>query len=289
MNLGVSSSNHWVTIEAQEKSLARSTVEISYDASGRKFSGHTENVARLAIRTSAFPVSGRPVVELDGDPLDLEPQNGSVRLERRDGHWMAAGAQSAGQAKNPRRAGPFKEAFQHRMIYVYGTQGNTAENAWALGKARYDAETWWYRGNGAVDLIPDTEFDPAAEPDRSVILYGNSEINRAWSALLQDSPVQVTRKAVKIGGREISGPELACFFVRPRPGSEIASVAVIGATGLNGLRLTERVPYFLAGVGFPDCTVFDVETLREEIKGVRAAGFFGTDWSVEKGEFAWRE
>jgi hypothetical protein len=58
---------------------------------------------------------------------------------------------------------------------------------------------------------------------------------------------------------------------------------------MAGLRLTERVPYFLAGVAFPDCTVFGVETLRGGAKGVRGAGYFGNDWSVEHGEFALAE
>jgi len=64
---------------------------------------------------------------------------------------------------------------------------------------------------------------------------------------------------------------------------------VVSGTGVVGLRLTNRLPYFLSGVGYPDCTVIGPEMLREGARGVRAAGFFGNDWSVDKGEFAWRE
>ena len=91
---------------------------------------------------------------------------------------------------------------------------------------------------------------------------------------------------IKVGEKEIRGEDLACLLVRPRTGSKVASVAVVSGTGLVGMRLTERVPYFLAGVAFPDCTVFDVESLRETGKGIRAAGFFGNDWTVQNGEFA---
>jgi hypothetical protein len=175
------------------------------------------------------------------------------------------------------------------MLFIYGTTGTAAENAWAYAKARFDAEQWWYRGNGAVDLVPDVEFDPRRDRDRGVILYGNAEGNRAWKPLLEDSPVQATRAGVRIGQRQLEGDGLACLFVRPRPGSDVACVAVVGGTGLTGLRLTDRVPYFLAGVALPDLTVFGVESLVEGADGARVAGFFGNDWTVENGEFAWRE
>jgi len=64
---------------------------------------------------------------------------------------------------------------------------------------------------------------------------------------------------------------------------------VISGTGVSGLRLTDRVPYFIAGIAYPDCCVFGVDSLTKGRAGVRAAGYFGNDWSVENGEFAWRE
>jgi hypothetical protein len=173
------------------------------------------------------------------------------------------------------------------MIFVYGTRGTPEENAWAFAKARYDAESFWYRGNGSIDVVPDTGFDPAQEPDRGVILYGHADSNGAWKALLGGSPVQIRRGRVQIGTREWTGLDLACLFLRPRPGSGVACVAAVSGSGGPGMRLTDRVPYFTAGVAFPDCTVFGPDTLRSSAAGPKAAGFFGGDWSVENGEFAW--
>ena len=64
---------------------------------------------------------------------------------------------------------------------------------------------------------------------------------------------------------------------------------MISGSGIAGLRLTTRVPYFMAGVAYPDCTVFDTDTLTKGNEGVRVAGYFGNDWSVQNGEFAWRK
>ena len=75
-------------------------------------------------------------------------------------------------------------------MLVYGTGGNDEENAWAAAKARYDAEVFWYQGNGSVDVIADTAFDLKADLDRNVILYGHADMNAAWQPLLGTSPVR---------------------------------------------------------------------------------------------------
>ena len=92
---------------------------------------------------------------------------------------MASGRETVFIDERARRYGPFKEAFQHCMQFVYGTQGTEEENAWAFAKARYDAEQFWYRGNGSIDVIPDIEFDPDRDKDRAVIVYGNADTNTA--------------------------------------------------------------------------------------------------------------
>jgi hypothetical protein len=59
------------------------------------------------------------------------------------------------------------------MVYVYATSGTKEEKDWAFEKARYDAETWYFRGNGAVDVVADKDFEPQNFKDLGVILYGN--------------------------------------------------------------------------------------------------------------------
>jgi hypothetical protein len=98
--------------------------------------------------------------------------------------------------------------------------------------------------------------------------------------------VQVSRGLVRIGARELTGDDLACLFCRPREDSATAYVGVVAGTGMPGLRLTDRAPYFVSGTGFPDLLVWTPRTLASGADGVRAAGFFGNDWSVEQGEVA---
>ena len=285
---GVSAWCHWAGILAQEHPLRVSAIHLKCDPAGAEFSGTTENVLRLSLRLSPLPNPGKLTVALDSQTLEVVPGGSrQIWLIKRDGKW-ASERKPGSSEKSPERGGPFKQAFRNRMMFVFGTQGTKEENEWAYARARYDAESFWYRGNGAMDVVADTTFQPGRDRDRSVILYGNADTNRAWSSLLTASPVTVTRKGVTIGGKEMPGGDLACLFVRPRPGSDRALVAAVSGTGLIGMRLTERVPYFTSGVEYPDCVVFRSDMLTKGSTGVVAAGFFGLDWSIAKGEFVWQ-
>jgi hypothetical protein len=247
-------------------------------------------VARLALDLAHLP-PGEPVrVELDRQNLDKQPwPDGPARLyfQRVGNTWFPAKA-AALSLKGPHRYGPFKEAFRNRVLFVYGTAGSPEENAWSYARARYDAETFWYRGNGAVELMADADLDANKEKDRNVILYGHAECNAAWKALLEQSPVQVRRGVIQVGDRREKGDDLACLFVQPRPGSETALVGVVGGSGLNGLRLTERLAYFVSGCAYPDCLILGPDVLTQGSEGVRVAGFFGPNWGVSTGDWVWK-
>jgi Prolyl oligopeptidase family len=287
----ISSWSHWACIEAQVRPFQVSTVKLKLDPAKRRFSGATENVARLQFDLTPLK-PGDPVhVELEGRKVAEIAWPGDkprIWLERQGDKWVV-GREPSPALKGPHRCGPFKEAFRNRVVFVYGTRGNAQENAWAYAKARYDAETFWYRGNASVDLVADVDFDPDKEPDRNVIVYGNAQSHGHWNALLKDSPVQVKRGEVHVGERRAQGEDLACLFVRPRPGSARALVGVVSGTGLPGMRVTERMPIFMSGVGYPDLLLLDAGVLTQGSASLRAAGFFGLDWGVGSGEIVWRK
>ena len=122
----------------------------------------------------------------------------------------------------------------------------------------------------------------------NVILYGHADMNAAWAPLVGAGPVTVRRGAVVVGERTVEGPDFAVLFVRPRVGSPEHSVGVVAGTGMAGLRLTDRLPYFSSGVGIPDLVVLSSDLLTKGEAGLVGAGFFGPDWAVPTGEFAWR-
>jgi pimeloyl-ACP methyl ester carboxylesterase len=288
-NPGVSAKNNWLTIDAQIEQLKISSVSIRFDPGANRFAGTTKNVSRLAFDLDMLRTNAPLKVELDGQPLTGLEQvsaHGQLWLERTNGVWAAGNEPPAG-LKGSRRYGTLKEAFRNRMIFVYGSSGTRAENEWAFNKARYDAEKLWYQGNGSVDIVADVDFDPAAARDRNIVVYGNKTTNTAWKTLLSESPVQVGRSRMNIGGRTISGDTLCCLFVRPRAGSRTASIGVISGTGVVGMRLANRLPYLSPGINLPDCTVLGPSVLTAGEPGVIMTGFFGLDWGVPGGEAVW--
>lgn len=292
----VSSTAHWATIEAQQKQHALSSIRLKYDAQANRITGATANVHRLSIDPTQLPPSEKLELALDDQPpIVVDRRDAGPRLwfTNTRGVWSSEGAPSPSQ-KSPRRYGPFKEAFANRMLFVYGTSGTDEENAWALDKARFDAETFWYRGNGSVDVVSDRklletmEQNPTARQERNVILYGNRDSNAAWTKLLGECPVEVTRGGVRAADRQLTGDDLACLFVWPRAGEDSSLVGVVSGSGIAGMRLTDRLPFFASGAGYPDFMLIGPQVHSQGLEGVRGAGFFGVDWSVERGEFYWR-
>ena len=278
-NPSVSSTDRWLTIEQQLQPLALS--EANLDWEGDSVIGTTSNVRRLSLD---IPKLAR--VTLDGQTLRVSGR--PVRLVRDGSEWSIATKPVSSAEKNPLRYGPFKRAFDHRMLFVYGTAGSPDENAWSAEKARYDSEAFLYRGNGAPEVLSDREFLARKTTGRSVILYGNADTNAAWNMLLKNAPIQLTRTSALVGKTQKTGADLACLFAYPRPGSKTAMVGVVGGTGLVGCRTTNRLAYFSAGVAYPDWCVFTPDVFQNGIGGAVGAGIFGNDWRVETGQSAWR-
>jgi len=285
---GVSSRSRWLEVLAQVRPLEYSKVVVEKDEAGTAVKGTTENVLRLALDVAVPGGGGKVTIELDGSKVEASPapQAPRVYLERGEKGWAVTGPPRPG-LKGPRRSGGFKDAFRHGVILVYGTRGDAAENARTFGKARFDAEMFWVRANAGLEVLPDTAFDPARFTDRSVVLYGNADTNSAWQKLLAGCPVEVRTGRARVGDRNYQGGDLAAYFIRPRPGSDVASVGVVAWSGRAGWVASSPGQYFISGAGFPDLMLFTAETLRSGADGVRAVGWFGDDWSLEKGDVVW--
>jgi hypothetical protein len=247
-------------------------------------------VSRLAFDVASLPLDGGATIELDGQSLavvELPVDSGRICLERQDDQWRIIECPAASE-KGPHRYGTFKDAFRNRMLFVYGTGGDSEEKDACFDKARLDAENFWYRGNGGIEVIADRDFDAEADPDRNVILYGNADTNSAWSTLLTDCPIAVTRGELHIGDRTLSGDGLVCLAIRPRPGGERACVGFVGASGAAGLRLSTQIEYLQSRAAYPDWTVFAPIAQLPGHPAAIGTGYFGVDWRLETGESAFQ-
>jgi hypothetical protein len=62
---------------------------------------------------------------------------------------------------------------------------------------------------------------------------------------------------------------------------------VVAWTGPAGWAAAGPGQYFVSGAGFPDAMIVSAEIFRLGTGGIRALGWFGNDWRLETGEFAW--
>jgi hypothetical protein len=276
----VSAWNHWAGIHRQRRVFEMSAVDLHLDPWRARVSGSTSNVEVLALDLAHLDADS-VWFDLDGESFGVSmPKGGPVWLERGEAWRQVRGPDPS--MKGAHRNGGFRDAFTNRPQLVVGTQGPAASTARNWARARFDAEYLWYQGNGALDVIADTDFDPAAEPDRNVVIYGNADEHQDWGALVDDA-IDVRGGRVRVGDREFEGA--AVMAIRPRPGSDRASVGILAGTDARAMRLTERRPILSGGFAYPDLTV-----LRDAGGTVvLGAGFFGNDWSVESGEFVWGE
>ncbi|MBN8823326.1 alpha/beta hydrolase-fold protein [Spirosoma sp.] len=279
-NPGISSAYRWASIEQQTQPLLYSRIQLTRQRTS--ITGTTSNVSLLKLALNEFGAKTPVMITLDGTPAltyTTASAQDTVFLRRESGQWVQAKQPDAWQ-KGPHRNGTFKDAFNNRMVFVYGTKGTKDENDWNIQKARYDAETWLYRGNGAVDIIADTEFSLTSYADRGVVLFGNATNNAAWQSLLADCPIQVERNRIRAGSQQWQGDDLGTYFVWPIKGSKTASVAVIGGTGLKGMKAASANQYFAGASGFPDFMIFGLDMVRDGSKGVRMAGFYTNNWQL---------
>ena len=281
-NPGISASYYWATIYQQIEPLAYSHLQLQRDTEQNTITGQTDNIATVSLNLSAFAVN-RPInITLDSlNTIVYTPTSSDslLFLRKQMNTWTAIQAPSLAE-KGPHRNGTFKEAFNHGMVYVYGTNGSAAENAWALEKCRYDLESWYYRGNGAFDIVADKDFDKEKYKNQNIILIGNSKTNSLWQTFLSDCPITVAPGQATVGAKTFAGEEIGAYFVWKQKDNPNLSVGVITGTGLRGMKAATANQYFAGASGFPDFMFFNLEMLKQKSTGLLDAGFYSNDWKI---------
>lgn len=184
--------------------------------------------------------------------------------------------------------GSFKRVFDRGFMLVYGTKGTAEENAWSMAKARFDGEQWWVRGNGRANVLSDVEFVKGeyAASEGNVVVYGNAQVNGAWSLIERELKAQGEGvEGVRVGagavdglGEKLEGGDVGVLLaVQRKPGDLIPgpTFGLIGGTGIAGMRAIERVPLFTSGAGIPEVFVVRAKVWNEGMPGVERAGVLG--------------
>ncbi len=90
---------------------------------------------------------------------------------------------------------------------------------------------------------------------------------------------------MQLGDKSIADPRVAALFVYPREDSSSAMIGVVSGTGIQGLRATNRLPYFVSGVAYPDIMLVSADFLDRGTDALLGAGFWNSHWQLENAAF----
>lgn len=263
----VSSACRGVEILAQKRPYAVSRVRAWQDKfSARYF--ETENAVHVRVREPKE-------FTLDGQKLKAGEYHRDAA-----GTW-AAGA-PGGLRKIPSLQGPFTQAFHRPFLFVVPTGGSPEETADAVARARFDAEVWWYRGNGRAIVVADTEVTAKDWKNSNLILLGSADSNACWKKIADRLPFRAAPGEITIGADVLKG-DLALAAVYPNPESPTRLVAVIGASGPAGRRAWQAMGWWHPDTGSPDVLCWGTDVQEKGPDAVRAIGHYGADWKPQEG------
>lgn len=292
-----------VRIDRAEHAGQMATADVKVDRAAGKITITTKNAAAITLGDQVCGDVPACAFEIDGKPAKAAKRGSRVSVVKlADGRWVdaseAPGASASSRGDAAPAVGPFKNAFTNHFVQVYSSAGTVEENAWSLARARFDAEQWWYRGNGRAVLISDAQFLKkldAGEVIGNVILYGNTTTNTAATRLAAGGAANVSRGSAALGDHTLQGEDLGVLsvgtFTTGDKGGERATrmYALIGGTGIAGMRATDRMPYLLSGVGIPDVCVIRSDVWSKGTLGIECAGFLGANLAMDGSEIVWRE
>jgi hypothetical protein len=277
----VSSTDYWLKLQQQIRPFDFSNINAKIEK--QQINLKTVNVSILELDLPSLELKGEITINIDNQTLKTVSDKKAILALKND-NWAFISQINTAQ-KYADRQGGFKFAFNNNVVFVYATGGSSSEGEWYQNRARFDAETFYYRGNGSIDVISDKEFSLEKYKDRNVVIYGNASNNKAWNLLLKNSPIQIDNHQVKVGDKVLKGDDLAAYFVLPRKDSNTAMVGVVAGTSEAGMKATWANNYISGITGFPDVMIFKADLLLKGLPEMKVTGFFDNEWSTKTLDF----
>jgi len=286
-DLGQSNRSYWAVIE-RVRTVGRDA-DIEAWATDSLVSVKTANIEQFSLELTGTPFfAGSVRIEIDGKrtgPLCGLP--GRFTFHATDRGWAVGPARASQLAKTPDLYGPPKQAMMKPFLLVYGT-ADSGLSASLLHSATQDGLRWWLIGNGRARVVADSEVTSEDIAKHNLVLYGGPTENLVTRRIGDRLPVRVKAGHMLLDNKDL-GDSLAAMFVYPNPLDPGRLVLVRMGTDPDNTRLSAFWGVASSGTGIPDFMVFDRSVRLSGWAGVRAAGFFDPDWSIDPGSMYLQE
>ncbi len=238
----------------------------------------TVNITQLTIDQEKLKIVGSLIrLKIDGQELDL-PLSGKVITLHRDkiGWHPGACRKSSAITKRPALYGPAKQVLFSPFAIVFGTR-NPDLTPFLLHSAVQEGLRWWLIANGTTEVYADTESLPL---DRNLVLLGTGGDNIQTARIDRRLPIRVKNGRMLLNHVDL-GESLAAVVTYPNPINPQRLVLCRFGTDSSTTKLSLFWNLIGSGTSIPDFMIFDRRVRRFGWNGVRAAGFFSSDWQIE--------
>lgn len=240
---------------------------------------YTENIEQLTLfLDERVFFSGTVRLEIDRKTVSHQvflPQ--TIVVHKKPKGWRLGGAKTAPVHKTLELYGPAKQVLMRPWTIVYGTQNPELVEI-LRHTATQEALRWFLIGNGTTEILPDTASIPL---HRNLVLLGGPAENRLTDKIARQLPLTIQRGKLHSSLPGLEGESLAVILTYPNPLNPERLVLVRMGTDPQSTKLSLFWGIIGSGVAIPDFIVFDQRVRRFGWNGVRAAGFFNSDWRFD--------
>jgi hypothetical protein len=228
------------------------------------------------------------VVTIDGRKIAFQAGE-PIAMHRHHADWRAGERTHDGPFKHGTVTGPIQDVFHEPLLFVWGASDP------AQARANEEVARAWARVRWGVvidyPVMSDVEFYARGEAianDHALFLVGGAKSNLLVRELEPAFPIRIEGDDIVVGDRRIAPrdgaaqtSQLGAAFIRPNPRRLDRYVVVVEGVSPLGTWRSLSLPDMV-----PDYVVYDEEVaaasgqLALGAGRVRAAGFFGNDWSL---------
>jgi len=295
-DIGHSNRCYWIEIDEQEELYKDSRVIAEVvgkksimdpweygEAVATELKIELVNVARFTIFLNDSLVSpGLVNLVINGQNITFEYRKECRLSFRKTGDKFLWATDEVLTTKRPGVYGPIKRAYFSPFVLIYGTTGDALSTEHNFELARLQAYFWWYRANGFVRILPDTEVTREIIENYNLILFGNAVTNSVLKWINHRLPLRIEKGSVIVGDRILTQKDLCLIEIYPNPLNPEKFVLLYAPTTKKAEEIMGMFIPLYAGAGLPDFVVYDRSVLKYGWAGVKAAGFFDKNWEPDR-------
>ncbi|MFC1614729.1 prolyl oligopeptidase family serine peptidase [Gemmatimonadota bacterium] len=265
----------WLEVTRFTKHSKPAKVHALYNPSTLTITLYTDNVSRLELDLAQLPElsPGKNVKLLSPKGkklLDLStPEQGKVSLQVKRGKVKLLKPKTAEKKPVKRKGleGPIYEVLSDRVVLVYGTQGQGAQETFEQLKRFTD---WGELPDVHFIIKPDTGITEQDIQNSNLVLFGDPANNTLLARINDKAPVRIREGKIIAGKDRFPASETAFKCVFPNP--------------LNPGRLVlwNYADEWIHGRGslrqLPDYFIYHRGSDRPSTSEILKAGFFDSKW-----------